>query len=100
VAPVRVGFLADYIEGEDRIDPVVLRALRLTFDEYYDAGVLERPVDRHGPGHDGRVHHVGAVTWPVSVYSVIPVVDVERLASPQAEVVPARTLLRAVSSEL
>jgi hypothetical protein len=45
VAPVKVGFLADYVEGEERIDPVVLQALQLTFDEFYESGVLERPVE-------------------------------------------------------
>jgi branched-chain amino acid transport system substrate-binding protein len=45
VTPVKVGLLADYVEGEDNIDPVVLQALRMTFEEYFEAGILERPVE-------------------------------------------------------
>lgn len=45
VAPVRVGFLPDYVEGEDKVDPVVVRILQMTFDELHESGVLERPVE-------------------------------------------------------
>jgi len=45
VAPVKVGFLADYVEGSEHIDPVAVRALELTFDELLAAGRLERPVE-------------------------------------------------------
>ncbi len=45
VAPVKVGLLADYVEGADKIDPVAMRALQLTFDECYESGVLERPIE-------------------------------------------------------
>ena len=57
VTPVKVGLLADYVEGEDNIDSVVLRALRMTFDEYIEAGILERPVEvvvRRGAGPPQR----------------------------------------------
>ena len=42
---MKVGFLADYVEGEDKVDPVVLRTLQLTFDEFHESGKLERPVE-------------------------------------------------------
>src|SRR5687767_1903331 len=45
VAPVKVGYLADYVEGNEHIDPVAVRALELTFDEFLAAGRLERPVE-------------------------------------------------------
>ena len=45
VAPVKVGFLADYVEGEDKVDPVVVRTLQLVFDEFHASGKLERPVE-------------------------------------------------------
>ena len=45
VAPVKVGLLVDYVEGTEHVDAVVQRVLRLTFDEYFEAGVLERPVE-------------------------------------------------------
>jgi hypothetical protein len=45
VAPVKVGLLADYVEGEDQIDATVLRALQLTFDEFVDSGAVERPIE-------------------------------------------------------
>ncbi|HLM17235.1 MAG TPA: ABC transporter substrate-binding protein [Acidimicrobiia bacterium] len=45
IAPVKVGLLADYVEGADRIDPTVLNALRMTFEEFHEAGTIERPVE-------------------------------------------------------
>ena len=45
ITPVRVGLLVDYAEDRELVDPMVERVLRLTFDEYLDAGVLERPVE-------------------------------------------------------
>ena len=45
VAPVKVGLLADYIDDEEKLDRVVLSALRLTFDECFESGLLERPVE-------------------------------------------------------
>jgi ABC-type branched-subunit amino acid transport system substrate-binding protein len=45
VAPVKVGLLADYVEGADAIDPTVLRALELTFDEFVASGTVERPIE-------------------------------------------------------
>jgi ABC-type branched-subunit amino acid transport system substrate-binding protein len=45
VSPVKVGLLADYVEGEDDIDPTVLRALQLTFEEFVAARTLERPIE-------------------------------------------------------
>ena len=45
VSPVKVGFLPDYVEGEDKVDPVVVRTLQLVFDEFHASGKLERPVE-------------------------------------------------------
>ena len=45
VAPVKVGLLVDYVDSGESIDPLVERVFRLTFDEYLEAGVLERPIE-------------------------------------------------------
>ena len=37
--------LVDYVEGTEHVDAVVQQVLRLTFDEYFESGVLERPVE-------------------------------------------------------
>jgi ABC-type branched-subunit amino acid transport system substrate-binding protein len=45
VAPVKVGMLVDYVDSGESVDPLVERVFRLVFDEYLEAGVLERPIE-------------------------------------------------------
>jgi hypothetical protein len=45
VQPVKVGLLVDYTEADGEIDPTVLPALQLTFDEFVERGRLDRPVE-------------------------------------------------------
>lgn len=45
VAPVKIGLLVDYVDSSESVDPLVERVFRLTFDEYLEAGVLERPIE-------------------------------------------------------
>jgi hypothetical protein len=45
VVPVKIGLLADYVAGAEHVDPTVIRVLRLTFDEFYESGTIERPVE-------------------------------------------------------
>ena len=45
VTPARVGLLIDYVDDDGGFDENILPSLQLVADEYFEQGVLERPVE-------------------------------------------------------